>query len=141
MILSPVTMAVYAAQNYDEANYLHWRATRLFSVFGFGRYVDPLEQGKQTHHDAFPLSFVGDLWRNGGPAYFIPFAVLIGIVLLLINRIVFARADQLAPQVLAFFGLAFFFYGNAFNVTSWAMIVSALGLAILPIIPGVGRDA
>jgi hypothetical protein len=134
-------MVVYAAQNYNETTYLHWRATRLFSIFGFGRYVDPLEQGKLAHHDAFPLSFVGDLWRNGGPAYFIPFAVLLGIVLLLINRLVFARADQLAPQVLAFFGPAFFFYGNAFNVTSWTMIVSALGIAILPTIPGFGRDA
>jgi hypothetical protein len=43
--------------------------------------------------------------------------------------------------VLAFFGPAFFFYGNAFNVTSWTMIVSALGIAILPTIPGFDRDA
>jgi hypothetical protein len=63
------------------------------------------------------------------------------VVVFLLDSIVFARKDMLALQVLAFFGIAFLFYGNAFNVTSWAMIFSSIFLALFPTIRRINAAA
>lgn len=131
LVLSPVAMILYVAETYDDANYLHWRATRIFSILGFGRYVDPLEQGVNKHHDAFPVTYIGDLWRNGGPSYFPMYAIFMGLVLFAMDRFIFARRGVLAWQLIGLFGIAFLFFGNAFNVTSWTMIGASLAVNLV----------
>lgn len=69
--ISPVTMLDYAFKEYDGTNFQHWRSTRVFSLLGFGRYIDPLEDpGAKKHHDAFPVTFLG---IYGGRAGFYTF--------------------------------------------------------------------
>lgn len=136
IFLSPVAMIIYASQNYDPSNYRHWTATRIFSFLGYGEYLPPLEtaaNGKapKEHNDAFPLTFIGDLWRNGGPIYFPYYAALLGLVFFLLDRYVFASSSLAALKVCGTFSILFLFYGNAFNATTLMSIVTCLTLAII----------
>ncbi len=93
--------------------------------------MNPLEKGTQKYHDAFPVTFVGDLWRNGGFRYFPVYAVLLGAVLFFLDRRTLATSTPVSLRVLALFGVLYLFYGNAFNPTSWLMIGGAIALTEL----------
>jgi hypothetical protein len=128
-------MIIYASQNYDPSNYRHWTATRIFSFLGYGEYLNPLEMDAnrktaKEHNDAFPLTFIGDLWRNGGPRYFPYYAILLGLVLFLLDRRIFLPSGLAALKVCGTFAILFLFYGNAFNATTLMSIVTCLALAI-----------
>ncbi len=128
ILLSPVAMTLYAVESYGPGEYKHWSATRIFSLLGYGRFVGSLETGKKKYHDAFPVTFIGDLWRNGGHLYVPFYAALIALTLFLLDRFVFASQAPLSLQVISLFGVLFLFYGNAFNATSWLMICGSLAL-------------
>jgi hypothetical protein len=126
VLLSPVAMTLYAVESYGENDFKHWSATRLFSFVGVGRYVSPFETGSKKYHDAFPVTFIGDLWRNGGLRYVLPYAVFLAGVLFLIDRRLSDTAAPISLKVLSLFGVLYLFYGNAFNATSWLMVLGSL---------------
>ncbi len=118
VVLSPFAMTIYAFESYNSTNYLHWSATRVLSLIGIGHYVGALEEGSGTRfHDAFPVTMIGDLWRNGGFVYMPFYSVLIGAYMLLLDR-TFFRTRQLAHwQAFSIVGMLYLFYGNALNAT------------------------
>lgn len=126
LVLSPVAMAVYAFDTYNQTNFQHWSSTRVLSIVGIGRYVDPLETPTATkHHDAFPVTFIGDLWRQGGYLYVPLYAVLLGLLMQWMDRTIFANG-ALVWRPFALVGLIYLFYGNAFNATSLVLIFGSL---------------
>lgn len=128
IVLSPVAMALYAFDEYDESNFRHWSSTRIFSLFGFGHFVSSLEEGEGTkYHDAFPVTFLGDLWRNGGQLYMPVFGIFAGILLFLMDRVFFVYAPLPTWQTLGVFGIAFWFYGNAVNATMALLVFGGFG--------------
>lgn len=128
VLLSPVAMTIYAFEEYDESNFTHWSSTRIFSIFGFGHFVSSLETGDDTkYHDAFPVTFLGDLWRNGGQVYMPVFGILAGLLLLGLDRTFFNYATLPTWQILVIFGIAFWFYGNAVNATMVLLCFGSLG--------------
>ena len=126
ILLSPMAMTLYAVRSYDESNFQHWSTTRLLSFIGLARFIDPFEKGTQKYHDAFPVTFIGDLWRNGGFQYIPYYAVFLALVLFLVDRRIMTASGMLQLQVLSLFGVLYLFYGNAFNATSWLMISGSL---------------
>lgn len=128
IVLSPVAMALYAFDQYDEDNFMHWSSTRIFSLFGFGHFVSSLDEGDGTkYHDAFPVTFLGDLWRNGGQVYMPVFGIFAGCLLFVLDRAFFAYAPLPTWQTLGIFGIAFWFYGNAVNATMALLVFGSLG--------------
>lgn len=123
--LSPVIMILYAYDNYNETNFLHWSSTRLFSFLGLARYVHPLEKPTLKYHDAFPVTMIGDIWRNGGYLYFPVFGVFLAGLLFVLDRLLFSGARAPVWQSLSLLRRGLLFYGNAFNCSSVLLIAAA----------------
>lgn len=126
LALSPVTMALYAFNEYDDTNFQHWRSTRILSLIGIGRYVDPLDAPTSaTHHDAFPATYIGDLWRQGGHLYIPIYSALLGMLLMALDRVFFLRGFTVwQPFILL--AVSLLFYGNAVNATFFLLVAGSL---------------
>jgi hypothetical protein len=133
---SPVVMTLYAFDQYNEANFLHWSSNRIFSLIGIGHYVTPFETGTNTtYHDAFPVTFLGDVWRNGGLSDMPFFGALLGLLLITIDRSYFWKGTQqtdLSPIWKSFcaLGVVYLFYGNALNATTMLLIGGSFGCTV-----------
>jgi hypothetical protein len=123
-------MINYAMESYNDTNFLHWNSTRFLSLFGISKNISSLEIGYKKYNDSFPVTFIGDLWRNGGYKYVYAYGTMLGLSYALVDYFLFTLASALSLRIISLLGSTILFYGNALSSSMITMVFGSLFLSI-----------
>jgi hypothetical protein len=130
VFISPIQMINYAMESYNDTNFLHWNSTRFLSLFGISKNISSLEIGYKKYNDSFPVTFIGDLWRNGGYKYVYAYGIMLGLSYALVDYFLFTLASALSLRIISLLGSTILFYGNALSSSMITMVFGSLFLSI-----------